>query len=329
MAFLDFLTEGEAPQAVPVSSTQTTVLPDWYTNYAMQLLSNQQAVMNTPYATYQAPRVAGFTPTQQQAFTQTADASTAYQPALSAATAATQGAMNTPGGLALAQPYINQASQSLPSVMPQYMNPYMDQVVNRIGELGARTLKEQLMPAISDKAISAGQFGGTRQAEMIGRALRDTSEGITAQQSAALQQGYSQAQQAAVADLNRQLGLGQAVAGLSAGDTAARLQAAQQLAGLGGAAQQYGLAGAGALNQIGGMQQQLGQQNLDVAYQDFLRQQGYPQEMINNALNTFKATSTGVPTAVTKEGTELPSAYSPSLLSQIGQLGLTAASLLK
>jgi hypothetical protein len=39
-----------------------------------------------------------------------------------------------------------------------------------------------------------------------------------------------------------------------------------------------------------------------VAYQDFLRQQGYPQEQINNMLATFKGVSTGVPTAETQYG---------------------------
>jgi hypothetical protein len=88
----------------------------------------------------------------------------------------------------------------------------------------------------------------------------------------------------------------------------ARAQQQQQLAasgalsGLGEQAQTLGLTGAGALGGVGAQEQQLGQKNLDVAYGDFLRQQGYPQEQINNMLATFKGVSTGVPTAETQYG---------------------------
>lgn len=312
---------------VPVSSSQQTTMPDWYTNYAMQLLANQQAVMDRAYTPYAGPRVAPFTQLQQQAFSQTPQAATAYQPALGAATQATQTAMGAPGGLELAQPYIDRASQSLADTTTQFMNPYTEQVVNRIGDLGARTLREKLMPAIGDQAISAGQFGGSRQAEAIGRALRDVSEGITAQQAEALQQGYGAAQTTALGELNRQAGLGSTVAGLGTGDTARQADLAQQLATMGGLAQQYGLTGVNAMQQAGALQQQFGQQNLDVAYADHLRQLGYPQEQINAALATFRGIAPGVPQLTEKVGTEPVSSYQPSTASQVGQLALTAAAL--
>lgn len=270
MGILDFLTEGKPVEAVPTSSTQQTILPDWYTNYAMDILANQQAVSSNPYATYQGPRVAEFSGLQQQAFDQVPQAAQAYQP------------------------YLQNASRSAADVTQQYMNPYTEQVVNRIGQMGARTLNEQLIPAIQDRMTAAGQFGGTRQAELMGRAIRDTMEGISAQQTGALQQGYSQAQTAAQQDLARQSAL------------------ASQ-------AQQLGLTGVGALQQAGGMQQQQTQQNLDTAYQDFLRQQAYPQQQIQNMVATLGGVKPAVPQAATMEGTQVPGAFSPSLLSQVGQ----------
>lgn len=312
---------------VPTSSSSQTVLPDWYSNFAMQMLANQNALMNRAYTPYAGPRVAPFTQLQQQSFAQTPEAATAYQPALTAATQATQGAMGAPGGLELAQPYINRASQSLADTTTQFMNPYTEAVVNRIGDLGARTLREKLMPAIGDSAISAGQFGGSRQAEAIGRALRDVSEGITAQQAQALESGYGAAQTTALGELNRQAGLGQTVAGLGTADTARDAQLAQQLATMGGLAQQYGLTGVNALQQAGALQQQFGQQNLDVAYADFLRQQGYPQEQINAALATLRGIAPAVPQGEESVGTAPVSSYQPSTASQLGQLGLLAASL--
>jgi len=323
---MGFLT-GSPTGTIPTSSTETTVLPSWYTNYAMQMLANQQGLTNRPYTPYQGPRVAGFTPTQQQGFAQTGQAATAYQPALGAATQATQTAMGAPGGLELAQPYINLAGRDLSEMTSQYMNPYTEQVVNRIGDLGARTLREKLMPAIGDQAIQAGQFGGSRQAEAIGRALRDVSEGITAQQAQALESGYGQAQTTALGELERQAGLGKTVAGLGTGDAARQAEIANQLASMGGLAQQYGLTGANALQGVGQQQQQLGQANLDTAYADFLRQQGYPQEQITAALATLKGVSGAVPTATTKVGTEQVKEYQPSTLSSILSGAATAAGL--
>jgi len=269
MSFLDFLTEGKAPQAVPVSSTEQVVLPDWYTNYAMDILANQQAIANRPMPLYQGPRVAEFTGLQQQAFEQTPQAAQAYQP------------------------YLQQASQSAADVTQQFMNPYTENVVNRIGQLGTRTLKEQILPGLESEMIRAGQFGGTRQAELTGRAIRDAMEGISAQQSQALERGFGQAQSAAQSELARQGGLAQT-------------------------AQQLGLTGVGALQQAGGMQQGQTQRNLDVAYQDFLQQQNYPQEQNKALIGALQGVAPAVPKATSMTGMQIPSAMGPSLLSSLG-----------
>jgi hypothetical protein len=406
MGFLDFLTEGKPVEAVPVSSTQQTILPDWYTNYAMDILSNQQAVAARPFQEYvdasgkAIPRVADFAPDQQAGFEATRQGAFTFRPELGTASTKTQDvfgrsalgaaqpyfgqaagmsglAAATPGlqqgagyvagstdalGLQMAQPYLAQAGQTAAQTVGQYMNPYQEQVVNRIGQLGTRALQEQVLPGIENEMIRAGQFGGTRQAEITGRAIRDAIEGISAQQSAALQQGYGQAQQTAQADLARQaqlastagglggaqqqalLGAGSRMAdigqtygaltqaqqqmladlGKSTGalygqDTSNQLAAAQQMAGLAQQRQQQELAGAGALQQIGSQQQALAQKNLDIAREDFLARQAYPQEQIKAMTGALQGVQPAVPQAATKVGTEVPGAFSPSLLSTVGQ----------
>jgi hypothetical protein len=406
MGFLDFLTEGKPVEAVPVSSTQQTILPDWYTNYAMDILSNQQALAARPYQEYvdasgkAIPRVADFAPDQQAGFEATRQGAFTFRPELGTASTKTQDvfgrsalgaaqpyfgqaagmsglAAATPGlqqgagyvagstdalGLQMAQPYLAQAGQTAAQTVGQYMNPYQEQVVNRIGQLGTRALQEQVLPGIESEMIRAGQFGGTRQAEITGRAIRDAIEGISAQQSAALQQGYGQAQQTAQADLARQaqlastagglggaqqqalLGAGSRMAdigqtygaltqaqqqmladlGKSTGalygqDTSNQLAAAQQMAGLAQQRQQQELAGAGALQQIGSQQQALAQKNLDIAREDFLARQAYPQEQIKAMTGALQGVQPAVPQAATKVGTEVPGAFSPSLLSTVGQ----------
>ncbi len=160
MALTDFLTNGQIPEGSGLTAlTKQTVLPDWYTIYAQQLVANQNAVSAQPYTTFQGPRVADFTPQQQQGFGMTGQAATAYQPGLTAATGATQGAVNAPGALEAAQPMINAAGQSSVANINQYMNPYNEQVVNRIGQLGARNLTENLLPQVEGRNRLCAQVG--------------------------------------------------------------------------------------------------------------------------------------------------------------------------
>jgi len=303
-----FLTEGaQIPSGSALKATQTeTILPPWYTNYAMDLLSNQQALLNKPYQTYQGPRVAEFSPAQQQGFAMTGQAAGAYQPALTAATGATQNLMGqtalgaaqpyfgqaagmngvtaaTPGlqqgagfaaqgteaiGQQAAQPYLTQAGQTSVANIGQYMNPYTEQVVNRIGELGARNLSESLMPAITSKYISAGQLGfGPRGGAAApsgmmtdtARALRDVQEATLAEQSKALQAGYGAAVGLSQADLERQAQLAQTAGTLGTQQQGALARAGETMANIGQTygtltgAQQRTLADIGTnIGQIGG-----------------------------------------------------------------------------
>jgi hypothetical protein len=93
---------------------------------------------------------------------------------------------------------------------------------------------------------------------------------------------------------------------------------------LGAQAQGLGLTGAGALGGVGALEQQQGQKNLDMAYGDFLRQQGYPQEQINNMLNTFKGVTPGVPTATTEYGIS-PSGVANKSTSTAADIAAAAA----
>lgn len=281
-----FLTEGaKIPSGSALKATQSeTVLPEWYSNYAMQLLSNQQALLNRPYETYQGPRVAEFSPAQQQGFAMTGPAATAYQPGLQAATGATQNLMGqnalggaqpyfgqaagmsgvtaaTPGlqqgaqltgqstqalGMQAAQPFLGQAGQTSVANIGQYMNPYTEQVVNRIGQLAQRNLSENIMPGIEGRYIAAGQLGyggrdgaGTPSGMMTdtARAIRDTQEAALAQQTQALQQGYGQAAELSAGDLARQAQLASTAGALGTQQQGALAQAGRQMADIG---QAYG-----------------------------------------------------------------------------------------
>ena len=152
--------------------------------------------------------------------------------------------INLPGA---AQPYINAAGQLVSgaagSAIPgtyEYMNPFTNLVVNRVGQLAGRNLGENLLPRIGAQFTGAGQTGSDRAREFAARAIRDTQEAALAQQGQLLGQGYGQALTAAQADLARrgQLAgtvgqLGQIMGGLTSDQQRALLQAAQQQGTLG------------------------------------------------------------------------------------------------
>ena len=180
----------------PSASTTQTALPDWYTNYAMQIIANQQQQASTPYTPYQGPRVADFSADQQKAFelarqvarpeglqkvegalssisgrssVGAADPYFSRASAMSGVDAATPGltsgagylAQSTnPTGIDMASPYLSAASGRSVDDIAQYMDPYQDQVVDRFGDLAARQVREKLLPELTDRFIASGQFDG-------------------------------------------------------------------------------------------------------------------------------------------------------------------------
>jgi hypothetical protein len=99
-----------------------------------------------------------------------------------------------------------------------------------------------------------GEFGA--------RALRDVQQAVLGEQAKALQAGYGQAADIFASDVGRQA------------------QLAGTAADIAGMAQRYGLTGAGAVAGVGEKEREMGQANLNLAYQDFLKQEGYPKEQI-------------------------------------------------
>lgn len=312
MALNDFLNNGQIPAGSAVTSMTTeSVVPPWYQNSAMDLLSNQMSLVNRPYEPAPMPRVADFTEEQKRGFGMTGTAATAYQPGLAAATEATKGVINAPGAMSAAQPYMTQAGQSTVANINQYMNPYTEQVVNRIAELGSRNLFENIMPGIEGRYIQAGQlgFGGRGGASTpsgmmtdTARAIRDTSSDILGKQAEALRGGWSEAAGLSAADLSRMGALATTAGNLAGTDLNRTLSGAEQLGGLAASEQALGLKGAEAVTGVGAQQQALNQKNLDVALADWLTQQGYPQEQINNAVQTFKSLGAAAPAATVQEG---------------------------
>ena len=247
MAVSNFLFEGQAPTPVTLSGQSSVQLPEWYNQYNQQLLGIASGAAQMPYAQYTGPRIAGFTPTEQQGFQMTQQAAGAYQPFLQQAGTALGGAM-----------------QTFPQAAAAYMSPYTQGVVNQIGDIGVRQLQEKFLPAVGEEFIKAGQFGpgrgSSRMGEFGARALRDVQEGVLAEQAKALESGYKTS------------------ADIFAQDVSAQRQAAGIGADIAGLAQKYGLGAAQAVTGVGQTERAMQQANLEQAYKDFQAQRDYPQQ---------------------------------------------------
>lgn len=324
MGVLDFLWQGSPPPATTTYGTQTTGIPQFLSDYTQGLLSKANAIAAEPFQAYGGPRLAQFTPEQQGAFQMTRDVVGDYTPGINQAfnTAAGSTSYNA---LAAGAPFLGQASGTFTggNVAP-YLNPYIGNVVNRIGQLAGRNLQEQLMPAIGDQFIKAGQYGSSTMQQTVGRALRDVQESALAQQNQALAQGYQTAGQLYGQDMSRIAGIGQTAGNLTSQAARDALAASQQMGALSNLGQTMSLRDAAALEAVGQTQQAQNQRNLDVAYQDFLEQRAYPQTQAGFLSNMLRGVPYG--TSSTTSQTGPASTYQPSPLSQIaGSAALLSA----
>jgi hypothetical protein len=258
-----------SPLPALTSVTQTgTTAPEFYTNYL-------QDIANLGQAGVQMGGVAGMSPLQMQAM----------QMAPTAAFSG-MGTMGTGADLATAS-----GTTAAHQLVNQYMNPYQQNVVNEMARLQDQNIRESIMPALKGAAGAMGSFGSKRQFDATGQTLRDMQLNLLGRQQEALQSGYTNAMNAAQADLSRQLTAGQA------------------LGTLGGQQQTAATSGLSTLSKLGAEEQAQAQRMLD-----------YPME----SAQAFSKLLQGYTIPVTTTQQEVGSkAYTGSPLAQI--TGLLAA----
>ena len=254
------------PDVTTTTETQATA-PEFYTNYL-------QDIANLGQNAIQQGGVAGFSPLQQQAFQMVPDV-----------------AFSGAGSLGASSQLLGQAgATTVPDVVADYMNPYTSAVVDEMGRLQQRSIRENILPNLGAAAIGSGQFGSRRQQQITGNALRDLQADLLGKQMQALQQGYTEAGRTAQADLSR------------------ALQSGQAFTQLGQEQQQLGLGGLKAMSEFGGQQQALGQKMLDYP---MAQAQAFANLLQNAKIPMGQVQQTTGPQA---------GAYSNSPLSQIAGL---------
>jgi hypothetical protein len=288
MGILDTLTQSPQSPGATSTSVSQQALPGWYTAFLESMNTRGANIAAQPYTPYDGARVAGFSPLQQAGFGAVQGAANSFQPMLDQAAGMAGAIPGIPGQYATgALTALSGAPSPWSSAMrDQYMSPYTSGVVDEIGRLGNRNLTENIMPSVNGAFIGSGQFGSSRNAEILGRSMRDAQRDITGQQQQALESGYNTAGGLFNQDQNRLLQQRQALSGanLNAGNLAlsAGTQGAGALGQLAQLQQQLGLGGANAMIGAGGLQQAQQQRGLDTAYGDFKESQGFDLAQLNN-----------------------------------------------
>lgn len=314
--------------------SQTSNIPEYAQPYVEQMLgSAQKEIFNTdaegnptnikpfkPFSNDPNAYFAGFSPMQKQAQQQAQNMQVTPETGMATGmtAAAGMGALGTqynPMG-AYSQQFGQQQAD-------QYMNPYMQNVVN-IQQQAAQRQADIARTGRNAQATQAGAFGGSRQAIMDAEANRALADQQGAIQAQGLNTAFGQAQQQFNADQAtrmqaQQANIGQQQFGANLGMQGLQtgLSAAGQLGQLGQNVygQQMGINQL--QNQYGSQQQALEQSKINQQIQDFATGQQYPMLQLAN----MNALTRGLPMQATT--TQVYQA-APSMASQLAGLGTAA-----
>ena len=185
----------------------------------------------------------------------------------------------------------------------RYMSPYMQNVVD-IQKREASRDADMARQGTDTGAVGAGSFGGSRHAFIESQANKDLAERKGDIQIKGLQSSYDQAGAQFAADQARKL---QAGAQFGTLGQAASAQASKEIAGLG---------------EVGRQEEAQSQRGLDLAYQEFLKEQQHPEQV----LQEYSSIVRGFPLAANTTGIQVaPGPQSPSTFNQV--TGLAAQGL--
>jgi hypothetical protein len=269
-----------------------------------------QGVANMPFQPYTGERVAPFNPTQtagQSGLINAANDPTGANTINSAASGIS--------GLTGFKPQSVTAGQLSNTDLSPYMNPYTNDVINTtLGDLShARDVQ-----GVNDNAAAtaAHAFGGTRQAVQNANTTNDYLRNVASTSAGLRQAGYQNAQQAAQFDIGNRLQVGQVNAGNDIAGANFRLNANNAYSNIGNEQLLDGLKRAGVIQAVGDQQQTQSQNVNNAAYEEFMRQIGYPkqqQDIRNSALGFLPHDNTQTTTD------------SPSPISSIGSVAKIAS----
>ena len=269
------------------TTTVSTNLPEYAEPFYRNVMERAEAESVRPYDRYEGQRFEQFTPLQQESFQAATDiARQGIPPAMRAAT------LKAADVAGYEQPYaptdFGVGSFTDQGVASQYMNPFVENVIDVQRRRGQERFEEDVVPGLRAQAVRQGAFGGSRAALQEGLARARLGQGLSDQEAALRAQAYQGAQGLYTTEAARQLKEQQLAdtaaqqasrLGIAGGELG--LRSAAQLAALGGLEQQTALRSADVLRQVGEQEQAERQSMLDIGYSDFLSQRDYPRRQIS------------------------------------------------
>ena len=261
------------------TNTDTTYLyPDTWTNltdtasnYAAGFPAwGQQVYQNW----YDQPLTTGVTPELQNAYqTMSGQPSQPWVGGIQGAQGTAQQAANM----------YQTGAQYDPNQLQNFLNPYTQQAAQATVSDLNRNLTENLMPGVNSTFAGAGQFGSTRNQDFANRAYRDTQEAAAKALAGANYGAYNSANQYYSDWANK---------GLTAAGGLGNIAGTQgSLSGQGAALTQADITNMLTAAQGG---QQLQQNSLDKAYQDWMQQQQFPLTTLSGTSGSIANMSKGV-----------------------------------
>ena len=313
---------GGQPQT---TTSYNTNIPEYAKPYVTGMLeATQKQIYNddrtsfrpyTPYSTDVNNYFAGFSPLQQQAQYESARMQQPGQFALGSGLAGAGGigSLGLAGQAAgLGGQYAQMAQD--PRAMQGYMSPYMQNVVDYQKSQALRDY-QIASPMRARQAVGAGAFGGSRQAIMEAEAQRSLGsqlQGITATGS---QKAFEDAQRQQ--QFGAQLGLQGLQTGLQGLGQVGQMGAT--LGQLGSQQQAADIARQNQMSAMGKQQQDLEQQKINQAIQNYAIQQQYPMMQLGFMSNMLR----GLP--LQAQTTQLYQAQPSTTQQAVGLLGAGAS----
>jgi hypothetical protein len=238
----------------PGTSSQST-LSEYAGPYVTEMLGKAQAISDQPYQVYQGPMTAGESGLQNKVFQglgslnfpnqlgNTFSSAGAYQPPMMGQNAYTPGAIGTGAGAPMSGNLGDggNAPSQPTGIASQYMNPYLQSVLNPQLEELRRQSQINLQPSMA-KMTQAGGYGGGRQAIMESEANRNLLQA----QNQAIGTGYSNAYDKAMGQFNTEQGQAKTLADI--------------------------------MGQAGAQQRGIEQEGITADYNEFLAQRDYPMK---------------------------------------------------
>ena len=276
-----FNTGGTVPEEplAGESAGYENTLSNYVGPYVTDMLAKGAALSDMPYTAYEGPLTAGSSALQDQAFTGYGALDTSPTTGLGSFSAMGAPAM---GGLG---DFSGVEGAGQPSVTAQYMNPYLQAVLDpQLRE--ARRQADVSRIADASRLTKAGAFGGSRQAIMESEGRRNLGQ----LQSDITAKGYSDAFDRARSQFNTEED---------------RRIAAEQ------ADRRYGLDALSAMGRAGDRQREIEQEGITADYLQFEKERKYPYEQLAFQQSLLSE----LPLAARSESYIEPSAYSDAMMS--------------